>query len=90
MKTTLRSRVLRSLALCLLVSAGTACGNSTLSAIEKAKDDICACPDKACAKKIRSANKELEKKAMELPNVEKAQALKFVTEAEACVKKLKK
>ena len=65
-------------------------GNSTLDAIEKLKDEVCACKTKKCAKKVFKKGKKLEKKAKKMGNVEKAKALGFFKEGQACMKKLKK
>lgn len=87
-------RKAKTVLLGVLLSSGlsmSGCGgNSTLDAIEKVKDEVCACKTKKCATKVLKAAKKLEAQAKQMPNVEKAKALGFFNEGQACMKKLKK
>lgn len=67
----------------------SACGDSTLDQIEEAKDKVCACKDRACARAVAKESKHLKDKAKEMINEDKLKAMKFADQAKACVSKLK-
>ncbi len=65
-----------------------ACGNSTLDELEAAKDEICACKDKACGRKVMKEKKGLREKAKKMTNEDKLKGMKFADQAKACMAKL--
>jgi len=64
------------------------CGDSTLDKIESAKDEVCACKDRACARAVAKENKDLREKAKDMINEDKLKAMKFSDQAKACLRKL--
>lgn len=69
--------------------AVSACGDSTLDQIEAAKDNLCACKDRACARAVAKESKHLREKAKDMINEDKLKAMKFADQAKSCLSKLK-
>jgi cell division protein FtsB len=70
-----------SLLACIALALTGACGNDTLQKMEKVKNRICECQDRACVAKLKKESRALEPEMKNLSeaDLKKANALAMAT-----------